>query len=119
MKVLICDDDFRTRQALKAFLDAQEDSDNNTFNVVGQAQNGLEAILCVDNLQPEVVVIDACMPGMNGLEATRIIKKQWPNVRVVMLTMYPDQHSAALQAGVDAFLAKGCMTEVLLKAILG
>ncbi len=55
---------------------------------------------------------------MDGLEATRFIKKNWPDVRVVMLTMYPDQQTAALNAGVDAFLLKGCHAETLIETIL-
>jgi DNA-binding NarL/FixJ family response regulator len=59
------------------------------------------------------------MPGMDGLEATRFIKKNWPTVRVVMLTMHPDQRNAALDAGADAFLIKGCLAETLIETILG
>jgi DNA-binding NarL/FixJ family response regulator len=56
---------------------------------------------------------------MDGLEATRLIKKNWPQVRVVILTMHPDQRAAALNAGADAFLLKGCQGETLIETILG
>ena len=62
--------------------------------------------------------MDACMPGMSGVEATRLIKKKWPGVKVVMLTMYSEQRQAALDAGVDIFLNKGCLAEKLFDAIL-
>ena len=77
-----------------------------------------EAVQLVKAFLPEVVVIDACMPGMDGLAATRLIKKNWPQIRVVVLTMYADQRQAALAAGADTFLMKGCLAETLFEAIL-
>jgi DNA-binding NarL/FixJ family response regulator len=88
------------------------------IQVVAEARDGGEAIRLTELHRPEVVVIDACMPGISGLEATRLIKKKWPSVRVVMLTMYPEQRQAALDAGVDIFLSKGCLAEKLFDAIL-
>ena len=121
-KILICDDESRTRGALKALLLAREMNQNaatsTTIQVVGEARDGEEAIRLMDIYQPEVVVMDACMPGMSGVEATRLIKKKWPGVKVVMLTMYSEQRQAALDAGVDIFLNKGCVTEKLFDAIL-
>jgi DNA-binding NarL/FixJ family response regulator len=72
----------------------------------------------VETVLPDVIVIDACMTGMDGLQATRCIKKNWPQVRVIVLTMYPDQRTAALEAGADAFLMKGCLAETLIETIL-
>jgi DNA-binding NarL/FixJ family response regulator len=88
------------------------------IQVVAEARDGEEAIQLVDVYQPDVIVIDACMPGMGGVEATRLIKKTWPQVKVVMLTMYSEQRQAALEAGVDIFLNKGCVAEKLFDAIL-
>jgi DNA-binding NarL/FixJ family response regulator len=62
--------------------------------------------------------MDASMPGIGGMEATRLIKRKWPQVKIVMLTMYPDTLPAALDAGVDNFLLKGCLAETLFDAIL-
>lgn len=56
--------------------------------------------------------------SMDGLEATRFIKKNWLHVKVIVLTMYPEQRAAALSAGADAFLLKGCQGEALIKTIL-
>lgn len=122
-RILICDDEPRARQALRALLLTREmtccDESTSEIQVAGEARNGYEAVELVKTLVPQVVVIDAWMPGMDGLEATRFIKKNWPEVRVVMLTMYPDQRTAALDAGADAFLLKGCHAETLIETILG
>src|SRR5687768_14912217 len=121
-KVLICDDEPRTRQALKTLLLTREvtcnDESSSIIYVAGEARDGYEAVQLVKAFLPQVVVIDACMPGMDGLEATRLIKKNWPQVRVVVLTMYADQRQAALAAGADTFLMKGCLAETLFEAIL-
>jgi DNA-binding NarL/FixJ family response regulator len=120
--VLICDDEPRTRQALKTLLLTREvtgtDEPSSMIHVAGEAQDGYEAVQFVKAFLPQVVVIDACMPRMDGLEATRLIKKNWPQVRVVVLTMYADQRQAALDAGADTFLMKGCLAETLFDAIL-
>ena len=121
MKVLICDDEPRARQALKALLLTREvtcNDESSSIHVAGEARDGYEAVQLVETVQPEVIVIDACMPGMDGLQATRFIKKNWPQVRVIVLTMYPDQRAAALEAGADAFLLKGCLAETLIETIL-
>jgi len=121
-RILICDDESRTREALKALLLAREMAldagASPAIQVVGEARDGEEAIRLMEIHRPEVVVMDACLPGMSGVEATRLIKKKWPSVKVVMLTMYPEQRQAALDAGVDIFLNKGCMAEKLFDAIL-
>jgi DNA-binding NarL/FixJ family response regulator len=120
-RVLICDDEPRTRQALKTLLLTREvtcDESSSIIHVAGEAQDGYEAVQFVKAFLPQVVVIDACMPGMDGLEATRLIKRDWPQIRVVVLTMYADQRQAALDAGADAFLMKGCSAETLFDAIL-
>src|SRR5574338_381040 len=98
-RILICDDESRTRDALKALLLARELTQNPAaspmIQVVGEARDGEEAIRLTDIHRSEVVVIDACMPGMSGVEATRLIKMKWPAVKVVMLTMYSEQRQAA------------------------
>lgn len=120
--VLICDDESRVRQALKTLLLTREivrDEDpSSEIRVVGEAWHGAEAVQMVEELQPDVVIMDASMPGIGGMEATRLIKRNWPQVKIVMLTMYPDTRAAALEAGVDTFLLKGCLSESLFDAIL-
>lgn len=121
-RILICDDEPRARQALKALLLTREvtcqDEAASRIHVAGEARDGNEAVQLVKTILPEVVVIDALMPGMDGLEATHFIKKNWPQVKVIVLSMYPDQRVAALDAGADAFLLKGCLAETLFETIL-
>ena len=72
----------------------------------------------VEQFRPDVVLMDARMPVMDGLEATRLIKNKWPEVKLVVLTMYRAFRTEALAAGADAFLVKGCPPDHLLEAIL-
>lgn len=120
--VLICEDEARVRQALKALLFMQgnfsEDDPLKAIKVIGEARHGSEAVRMAEILQPEVVIMDAFMPGMDGMEATRLIKRKQPQVKVVMLSMHPDIRIEALDAGVDTFLLKGCPAETLFEAIL-
>jgi len=120
--VLICDDEPRIREALKSLLStymlSKPDDTTTQVEVVGNAENGREAIQWVAEYHPDIVIMDAHMPVMDGLEATRIIKSRWPQVKVVILTMYSEQQSAAIAAGADAFLLKGCPAEKLLDTIL-
>ena len=69
-------------------------------------------------LKPDVILMDMQMPVMDGLEATRRIKSQGAQIRVIALTLYSSYRAEALQAGVDAFLLKGCTADCLLDAIL-
>lgn len=113
IRVLIADDQQPARQGLSALLTLFPE-----VVVVGEAVDGLEATRMVADHRPDVVLMDMQMPVMDGLEATRRIKKQWPEVRIIGLTMYDRYKVPAISAGVDAFLLKGCSTEVLLEAIL-
>jgi DNA-binding NarL/FixJ family response regulator len=113
VRVLIADDQGPTRQGLRALLTLCPQ-----VEVVGEAVDGREAVNLVAKRQPDVVLMDMQMPVMDGLEATRRIKEQWPEVRVVALTMYPKYRVDAVAVGVDAFLLKGNPTEVLQETIL-
>ena len=87
------------------------------IQVIGEAASGEHAIHFIENNRPDVVIMDAFMPGMNGLEATKIIKKKWGKVRIVILTLHADIRDEALAAGADAFLVKGCPPEHLIQEI--
>ena len=111
-KVLITDDRLTSRKGLRALMLTQPD-----IQVIGEAANGELAIEFIKKVQHDVVIMDAFMPGMNGLEATRIIKKKWKDVRVVILTLHEDIREEALASGADAFLVKGCPPDKLIEEI--
>ena len=113
IRVLIADDSLSSRNGLKALLATQSG-----IEIVAEAVDGREAIELVEKCQPDVVLVDVRMPVMDGLEATRIIKDRWPEVKIIVLTMYSSHQAEALAAGADAFLVKGCAAEDLLQAIL-
>jgi DNA-binding NarL/FixJ family response regulator len=89
------------------------------LEVVGEAADGQQAIDMVEHHQPDAVLMDVQMPVMDGLAATRVIKARWPEVRVVILTLYSGYWVDAKAAGADAFLIKGCSMDQLLVAIRG
>lgn len=112
-RVLVADDRARSRSGLKAVLDLWPE-----IVVVGEAADGREALRQVEALRPDVVLMDARMPLLGGVAAARLVKAQWPEVRVVVLTMHAGYRAEALAAGADAFLIKGCPREELLRAIM-
>ena len=112
-RVLIVDDRTQAREGLKALLTTVP-----PVQVIGEAADGQEAMRLVEEQRPDVVLMDARMPGMDGLQATRRIKDLWPEIRVVVLTIHATYRQEALTAGADAFLVKGCPAGDLLAAIL-
>ncbi len=113
VRVLIADDQGPTRQGLRALLTLSPQ-----VEVVGEAGDGRTALRMVAACRPDVVLMDMQMPVMDGLEATTRIKEQWPETRVIALTMHPRFRTRAVAAGVDAFLLKGSRIETLQDAIL-
>ena len=112
VKVLIVDDQLRARQSLKALLV--------TWSLIGEtleATNGQEAILSIERRQPDLVLMDVRMPVLDGLQATRHIKRHWPQIKVIVLSMYGDYQVDALAAGADAFMTKGESPENVLDRI--
>jgi DNA-binding NarL/FixJ family response regulator len=113
-RVLIVDDQLPVRQGLRCVLGLSPQ-----VEVVGEATDGQDAVHLVAEYHPDVVLMDIHMPVMDGLEATRRIKNDWPRVRVIVLTMYARYQSRAIAAGADVFLLKGCTREALQDAIVG
>lgn len=115
-RVLIVDDHQVMRQGLIQLIAGQPG-----IEVVGEAADGHQAIALVRQRQPQVVVMDISMPQMNGIEATRRIKAEWPAVRVIGLSMHDDAQLARSMelAGAEAFVCKSGSSSDLLKAIYG
>ena len=114
ISVLIVDDMARVRQGLQTILQLSAG-----FEVVGEASDGLEAIQAAEKLRPDVVLMDLEMPVLGGLEATRRIKEQHPEIGVVILTIHGSDkvREQAMSAGSDAFIEKEAPTERLVAAI--
>lgn len=116
LRILLVDDHLLFRKGLARLLDAQPD-----FEIVGEAADGLEAVGKAELLHPDVVLMDIRMPNCDGLEATRRIKGQMPNVRVVMLTVSEDEQdlAAAVRYGADGYLLKDLLPEALFQFLRG
>ena len=112
IQTLIVDDSPRSRAGLRALLTTSP-----TVEVVAEAASGNEALEQVAQHQPDVVLMDVRMPGMDGLDATRCIREKWPQIRVVLLTMYDSYRQEAQAAGAEAYLIKGCTLDELLNAL--
>jgi PAS domain S-box-containing protein len=114
LRVLLVDDHRVMRQGLAMLLAEEPD-----LAVVGEADNGEQAVQRVAECRPDVVVMDVSMPVMDGIEATQIIKREWPEVRVVGLSMFDEAELARdmLEAGADAYLPKAGPPQDLLAAI--
>jgi DNA-binding NarL/FixJ family response regulator len=112
--ILIADDQALVRGGFRMILDAKED-----MEVVGEAGEGAEAVALVEQLRPDVVLMDVRMPGMDGIEATRRIVASGSPARIVMLTTYDaDEYVfAALRAGASGFLLKDVRPPELVEAI--
>ena len=113
-KVLLVDDHIVVRQGLKALL-----SDEADIKVVGEADNGREAIDRLSELKPDVVLMDISMPGLNGIEATRQIKQRYQDVKVVVLSMHANEEYVfqVLQAGASGYVLKQSDSLEVLTAI--
>jgi DNA-binding NarL/FixJ family response regulator len=112
IRVLIADDSSRAREGLCALL-----TTSLGVEVVGQAANGQEAIDLVAERRPDVVLMDLQMPVMDGFKATRLIKKRWPEVTIIILTIHAAQQATARAAGADDFVVKGSAPQRLLSML--
>ena len=116
MRVLICDDQALIRDGLEMLLKLEKD-----IEVVGQAQDGAEAVEQVARHQPDLVLMDLKMPGMNGIEATRQIRTHYPAIKVLVLTTYDDDEWIfdAIRAGAAGYLLKDTPRADMIKAVRG
>ncbi len=114
INVLLADDHTILRQGLRSLLESEQD-----INVVGEAENGQQAVTMARNLRPTVVVMDIAMPIMNGMQATRIIKKKYPETKIIILSMYTDEDfvTQVVQLGASGYLVKQTAATDLINAI--
>lgn len=114
IKVVIVDDHALLREGLAKILSLESN-----FLIVGEANCGDEAIALTRTLKPDVVLMDINMPGLNGIEATKIIKEEMPQVEIIALTIHEDEEYIfeLVRAGVSGYILKDIQPEQLIKAI--
>lgn len=114
MRILIADDHGIVRDGLKSLLNEQPD-----MEVVGEAENGQTAVRMAEEHSPDIVIMDMSMPLLNGVEATRMILKNNPNTRVMILSMHSDRHivKETLEAGASAYVLKSHLFDEMLRAL--
>ena len=114
IKILIADDHQLFREGLVNLL-----SDSSKIEIVAQAENGKDAIAKAKKFNPDIILMDIGMPLMNGVEATGLLQKQCPDIKVIALSMYADKHyvKGMLEAGACGYLFKNCDYDQLIKAI--
>ena len=114
MRLLIADDHDLVRRGLRGLLRREPD-----FEIVGEAENGKEAVELCRSLAPDLVLMDVRMPGMDGLEATRAIKQERPEIGVLMVTMHddPDYMLEAIKAGAAGYVLKDASWEDLTTSV--
>ncbi|HRW37951.1 MAG: response regulator transcription factor [Acidimicrobiales bacterium] len=113
IRLMLADDHRMLREGLRRSLTDEG------FDVVGEASDGDEAVRLADSIRPDVILMDVTMPDVDGVEATRRIHQQHPEIRVVMLTMHADQSviAEALRAGASGYLVKDCSTDEIADAV--
>ena len=114
IRLLIVDDHLLAREGIKEILEDQKE-----FLIVGEASNGIQAIEKTKELLPDLILMDISMPKMNGFDATKEIKSQYPNVKIVMMTVSYDitDWFEALKRGAQGYLLKNLNTEDLLNGL--
>ena len=113
IKIVLADDHQIMREGLYNLLEKQPN-----FEVLGQAEDGITAVKKAKELEPDVVIMDIGMPGLNGIEATRQIKTDMPQIKVIALSMHSESRfvSEMLKAGASAYILKDAAFEELVQA---
>lgn len=114
IKIMIVDDHTLVRDGMRALLELVDD-----FEVVGEAANGKEAYEKIGGLLPDIVLMDLAMPIMNGLEATRRIRKEFPRVRIIAVTQHEDSEYVVpiIRSGARGFITKMAASSEIISAI--
>ena len=115
IKVLIADDHLFYREGVRTLLNTAEG-----IEIIGEASNGQEVVARAAELEPDVILMDLKMPGLNGIDATRQIIQQQPKVGILVITMFDDDESvfAVMRAGARGYLLKDADQEELVRAII-
>ena len=113
-RTLIVDDNAGFRHSMKDFLEWEPD-----IEVIGEAADGQEAILKARELKPDLVLMDLRMPGISGIDATRQLKHEMPELKIIILTIFDLQQykEAAMASGASAYVSKKSLSEELLPTI--
>lgn len=114
IRILVVDDHTLVREGFARMLELSPE-----LQVLGQAASAKDALEMVKTLQPDIVLMDINMPGMNGIEATRIIKNEYPDVEVIILSMYDEEQYVleSVKAGATGYVLKEISPEDLLRAV--
>jgi DNA-binding NarL/FixJ family response regulator len=114
VRILLVDDHKIMRAGIRAMLDQSQE-----FAVIGEAESGIEAIAVCKEKHPDIIVMDIGLPGMNGIETTQVIVRSAPATKIVMLSIYEDEHSvvSAIRSGAQAYVLKTSSGSDLLEAM--
>ena len=114
LRIALADDHHLIRSGLKLLLDSNE-----ILSIVGEASDGASALLLVEQLQPDILLLDLAMPGMDGLECLRELQRRNLPTRVIVLTMFEDENYvlAAMSAGAQGYVQKSAIDTELFQAI--
>ena len=110
--ILIADDDLMVRQCLRRAV--EQDTE---LRIMWEAENGLQALKMAKDFHPQVVLLDAQMPRMDGIETTRILRQTNHDLRILVMGLYEQMRAQALAAGADAFLTKDTSCDVIRSTI--
>jgi DNA-binding NarL/FixJ family response regulator len=115
LKIVLAEDHTILREGLRALLSADP-----SFEIIGEAQNGREAVRCVERLEPDLLLMDLSMPRMSGMDAIREIKNRYPEIKVIALTVHKTEEYllTTLKAGADGYVLKDATHEELVMAIM-
>jgi len=113
-RIVIADDHFLIREGLRSILEGEDN-----LQVVGEAKDGMELLFLLDQLKPDLVLLDISMPNLQGIETARLVKMRHPEMNILILTMHQEREYvvAAASAGVEGYLLKEDAQQDLLLAI--